>query len=199
MLEAYYYEFDPVKRKEILDNDPPEPDEEPYLEQIRNLFSIRYTINRDGSYKDTFIGALISFQFIADRDRQIGKHQRAREVKKGMHILCLDRGNEFDPQILYMEMYHLVYLYICSCMEDHQYGSVFLGIGRMKETKITGKIRHEMTEIWDLISDYTDGNEGYRILTTAIRNIVTEKIKPPEDPEEEEKKSSQSVPRKFDE
>ncbi len=199
MFDEYFNEFDPVTRKEILDNLQPEAGEEVLLEQVRTLFTIRYKPNKKGGYDDKFIAYLMSFHYIAEKRGQTerGRNRYGREIQKEMHALCLDRTDEFSPIILYKEIYQLIYLYISSCMEDHHFGSVLFGIGHMKEPKIVGKIQEYMLVIRDLVAEYAQENEGYQILVNAINDVINEKLGI--EIYFTEDNSDRSIPRKIDE
>ncbi len=177
MFDLYFDEFDPVKRKEILDSLKPEEGEEKALEQLRALFSLRYKENRKGGYDDTFLGAMMILRSLSDKTYKTGKRKMEKETRKAMQILCLDRKQEFSSDLLFSEMYQLIYYYMSLCMEDHHFGSVLFDFGRMSDENITRKIQTELFQIRDTVSSYAEEENDYPILARAIEEAIRDRLK----------------------
>ncbi len=170
MFDEYFRELEPAKRKEILDGLTPEAGEEESLEQIRSLFSLRYTPNKKLGYTDEFVGALMSLRLIAYNPS--GKRRDARLAGEAMHTLCLDRTDEFSPDILYSELCQLMAFYISSCLDDSQYRSVVFGLGRMRDERLVDKIQKDLNRIWEEVTKYSVHGRNAQILKNAMDDTM---------------------------
>ncbi len=191
MLDKYFEELDAVKREAILDEltvspkseQPAEPDEqetepdEQQLDQLRTLFSLRYEPNKRGGYNDRFIRALT---LLLDVAKNPGSKMRAKknlsQVTEAVHILCLDRVEEFSESLLYRELCQLITLYIWICGEDAQYQSVFLSMGRMASDKLNEKIRQDLDLLWQPIPTYLSEKDEYLLFKNAIEDTALQKL-----------------------
>ncbi len=177
MFDQYFDEFDPEERKQILDNLQPDAEEEQSLEQIRTLFSLRYKENKKGGYDDAFLGAMMSLHFISEKTTRTGRRQIEKEIQRVMQILCLGQDRDFSADILFAEMYQLIYYYMSLCMEDHNFCSVLFNFGRMSEENITRKIQTELLEIKDIVSSYAEEKNNYSLLVKAIEDTINDRLK----------------------
>ncbi len=179
MFEEYYNEYDPVKRKAILDAIEPEPDEEAALEAARTLFGLRYRPNRKkNGYDDLFIRAFVDLRVVAfnEDDNILDKRKFSKQVKDAAHVLCLDRADEFPREVLAGEMHQLVYLFVHSSLHDHHYGAILFGMGRLKDETLTGKVKSDLMGIRDGILHYVKEETAYDILQEALTDRLEEGI-----------------------
>ncbi len=173
MFDEYFREFDPVKRKKILDALQPEAGEEEALTQLRALFSLRYEPSRRIGYIDHFIGAISTLRDIAyNPGGRLSERKNTGLVQNAVHTLCLDRGGEFSREILYRELCQLIACYIDMCRDDTHYQSVVLGLGRMSSESLIGKISSDMQLIWEQIVKYLGENEEYLVFRDAIADTA---------------------------
>ncbi len=198
MLDKYFEELDAVKREAILDeltvapkpeqpamSDEQQPEQneqetapdEQQLDQLRTLFSLRYEPNKRGAYNDRFIRALT---LLLDVAKNPGSKMRAKknrsQVEEAVHILCLDRVEEFSESLLYRELCQLITLYIWICGEDAQYQSVFLSMGRMASDKLNEKIRQDLDLLWQPIATYLGEKKEYLLFKNAIEDTALQKL-----------------------
>ncbi len=194
MFDLYFDEFDPEERKQILDNLQPDAEEEQSLEQIRTLFSLRYKKNRRGGYDDQFMAALMMIRSLPDENYAGTKRRKEKDMQRAMQILCLDSGRGFSTDILFAEMYQMIYYYMSLCMEDRHYSSVLFDLGRMNDERIVQKLQADLLKITETISTYAEeGKDHYQILVQAIEETTNDKL----NTLERKSKSKQSI-RKID-
>ncbi len=168
MFDDYFNELDPVKRKEILDALQPEPGEEQTLDEIRRLFSVRYTPGKKEGYDDGFIVNLVNIRNIAYNPRErFGSRQDAKDVKRAVHALCLDRTDEFSEDVLYHEMCQLISLYIDTCLDDNHYQAILFGLGHLKRDQLQAKLGMDMHYFWDPVQKFMD-EDSYSFYKNAI-------------------------------
>ncbi len=149
------------------------------LDQIRALFDIRYEQDKKGKYIDHFIACMLKLRDIAYNPAGSMKEKLyTRQVQETVHTLCLDRRDEFSEGILYREMYNLITFYIDVCYEDHQYNSVFLGLGWMKTDNLIAKIQRDLKLIWEQIPKFLGDHNEYLVFKEAIQDALDRQLKP---------------------
>lgn len=175
----YYNEYDPKRRMMLLDALTPEDGYETEPDHMRALFDCRYSKKRrgNGDPTDNFIGSIMTLRTIVYNSSGLTKRRSAAEVRKAAQALCLERVDEFGAGVLSREMRHVIALYASSCLTDKQYGSVFLGIGRMQDDNILTKTRDDLILIRSLFSEYPEDMAGYRIFRDAIDRVDDELVR----------------------
>lgn len=173
MLNEYYKETDPIKREEILGTlsaDACSPEQQ---RQLRALFDLRYASNGKGGYNDRFLGAWMELKIVIEnRIGGLAKRRIARQVSSALQTLCLNRTEEFDRDILYREMCHLVSLYIYACSTDTNYGSLLWGMGKISEEKLQSKLTADLKQLKETIPQYAADTDNFDILKNAITDIL---------------------------
>ncbi len=179
MFDEYFQEFDPVKRKAILDAVTSEPGEEAALTAARALFALRYKPNRkkDG-YADLFLRAFVDLRVVAfnEDDNILDKRKFSKQVKDAVHVLCLDRTDEFPREVLAGEMHQLVWLFVHSSLHDHHYGAILFGMGRLNDDTLAAKVKSDLMGIRDGILHYVKDDFAYDILREALTDRLEEGI-----------------------
>ncbi|MCD8019217.1 MAG: hypothetical protein LUF92_06430 [Clostridiales bacterium] len=172
MLNDYYKETDPIKRKTILNNLEEKSCDPVQLVQLRSLFNQRYTPRRKEGYNDRFLGAWMELKIgIANRGDFLSKKRSSKQIQSALHTLCLDRQDEFSREILYQEMCHMVSLYVATCTRDNNYGSVALGIGRISYEDLQAKIKTDLDDVKKAVLQYAFHADGFQILSDAIEAV----------------------------
>ncbi len=173
MLNEYYKETDPIKRKEILDTLPADACSLNQQKQLHALFDLRYASNGKGGYNDRFIGAWMELKIVIEnRVGGLAKRRNSRQVSKALQTLCLNRTDEFDRDILYHEMCHLVSLYIYACSTDSTYGSLLWGMGKISDDKLQAKLAADLKQVKETIPQYAADTDNFDILKNAITDTL---------------------------
>ncbi|MCC8028694.1 MAG: hypothetical protein LIO75_02655 [Lachnospiraceae bacterium] len=189
MFEEYYGEPDPVKRKAILDEYIPEErtaDSEgsdpegggAVPEQIKKLFDLRYKCNKKGGYDDRFLGAWLDLKLAAEGPiSRMAKKRIEKQVRSAVHVLCLDRRDEFSGDVLYREMCHLATVYISSCTQDSRYTGVFWGLGKISDEKLQSRLCTDLENFAEGLSRFPEAGEDTSILRKAVADTEERKIR----------------------
>ncbi len=158
MLDEYFKKVSPKKRKKLLDEMTPEEEgvDEEYLDQVKKLFDERYSTDKKGNYVDHFVKVFLDFKFIENnRSAKMAKKRNEKQVLNDIHTLCLDRGDEYNREILYREMCNLTRTYISLCKDDHNYNSVVFGLGKISEERQSANIYNDLESAMEVIDEYS--------------------------------------------
>ena len=111
----------------------------------KEIFDHRY-ITKDGQEIDTFIRGWVllsyyqkGFVFPGDRNRA---HGEADETLKAWFADREYEPESMEERVVLDELYNMTLLYLTLCEDDKNFGSLILGIGRMKEDRLHDKIAH---------------------------------------------------------
>ncbi len=177
MFDEYFEEVNAKKRHQILKSLEAQPGEEEALEQIRKLNELRYQRNRNGKYVDLFLRVLVSLRAQAGvNPSKFSKSKFTKQTLGDMHTLCLDRTDEFSPDILYREMCNMIALYISLCYESPRYRQSGVGFRKMSDERLEDKIRSDLNELWNEIPKYIEIKDEYLILRRAMDDMMDQKI-----------------------
>ena len=171
--ERYYREFDPAVRLRMLEEcteDTPEN-----LEQMKQLFELRYKKDDKGKYADNFLRYFVDLRLVAEQlDKLFSKKRNIKYARKALENLQLHSGSQFAEDILMMEMYQLASFYIVACSSDINYTAVVFGLGKKDDDKIREKLKLDLTRIGKLIPKYLEMQEEFTVLARSIDEAVEE-------------------------
>ena len=149
-VEEYRREVEKEDRKAILDKAVAEEGltEENMLRQ--KLFDERYETNPKGNI-DHFIRGWMSLAYLENETNSFfGKNRIKKEADRIRADFCLNLAKEYGEtgqKVLYDEFYNTARLYMGLCEEDRTYGSIILGLGRMKPEKLVAKIAADLYRV----------------------------------------------------
>ena len=171
--ECYYREFDPAVRLRMLEEctkDTPEN-----LEQMKQLFELRYKQDDKGKYADLFLRYFVDLRLVSEQlDKLFSKKRNIKYARKALENLQLSGNSQFSEDILSMEMYQLASFYIIACSSDINYTAVVFGLGKKDDDKIREKLKLELTRIGKLIPKYLEMQEEFKVLTRSIEETIEE-------------------------
>ena len=171
--ERYYREFDPAVRLRMLEEctkDTPEN-----LEQMKQLFELRYKQDDKGKYADLFLRYFVDLRLVSEQlDKLFSKKRNIKYARKALENLQLSGNSQFSEDILSMEMYQLASFYIIACSSDINYTAVVFGLGKKDDDKIKQKLKLELTRIGKLIPKYLEMQEEFKVLTRSIEETIEE-------------------------
>ena len=171
--ERYYREFDPAVRLRMLEectDDTPEN-----LEQMKQLFKLRYKQDDKGKYADLFLRYFVDLRLVSEQlDKLFSKKRNIKYARKALENLQLSGNSQFSEDILLMEMYQLASFYITACSSDINYTAVVFGLGKKDDDKIKQKLKLELTRIGKLIPKYLEMQEEFKVLTRSIEETIEE-------------------------
>ena len=118
----------------------------------RQFFEARYEYNPKSKLMvDHLIRGWMSMAYLANETKSLfGKGRVEKEKKKIRSDLALDvikEYGELGEEVMYGEYYNAACLYMKLCNEDKTYGSVLLGLGRMKPAKLIEKIAYDIYRV----------------------------------------------------
>ncbi len=137
-VEDYYQETDPEKRKEILSKMLAEDNSEENQKRLE-LFDARYFYSkgRNKQLADSFMGVLMDIKAMIGNTNGVmsGRsiRRQAQKYYKTLQIQKFSDEGELSRQLLYMEFYHLMSLYVKSSLGDKKYGTTFMGLMKPDE------------------------------------------------------------------
>ena len=145
--EDYYLETDAKKREALLKAQLEKDNSE--ANQIRFLlWKKRYTIPGKGiTGADYYMRMLLNLEIICERKKSFfGKKRFQKGIEEIRDVFCLDQLKE-KPELADLwekEFVNLWRLYITCCKEDSNYGGIILGVGRMSDNRLAGKIENDI-------------------------------------------------------
>ncbi|MCD8217642.1 MAG: hypothetical protein LUD01_06285 [Clostridiales bacterium] len=171
MFEEYYREPEPAERKKILDACVPDDSDAERLEQMKRLFEIRYSVDKNGVWADSFVRSFLELRMIAEKTGSIFASRRNKKTgMAALESLCLNRLGEFGEDVLYRELCHTTAVYISACTRDKKYTSLIWGLGKISDKKTVGKIRYDMQKVGEDIPKLLHAEEECRILSRAVKD-----------------------------
>ncbi len=169
--DEYYNEYDPIRRKRILESLIPEEDKEQEMEQMRILFAFRYKQNRKGVYVDQFLKAVLIFLMLSYHNNNLSKRQNAKEVAKAAHMLCLDRTEEFGLHVLCRELCNVLAQYVSDCLADSRYTGIVFGSDGARTNTNRDKVEQEFGDLRELLEMFLEGQRGCLIFLRAMGKV----------------------------
>ena len=159
---------DPVVRKRILDEAIKQGIDQEGNELRQMLWEHRYP---KGIGEDEFFKAWMYFDFVSEEiNAYFGKKKRLNNVKQHLERLGMEdmkaRG-PFGEQVLYEELYHLVYNYIQLCADDRNYGSLILGFGKMNKDSYALKVARNIRRVCYVVPEGLGLKEEFALLQKA--------------------------------
>ncbi len=175
MLQAYYTELDPIKRKALLEEFLASDADAEEKAALSSLFDARYVPNKKGGYNDRFVGAWLEMKIVlSNRIGKLSRRRNEKQVAAAVSDLCLNRQEDFPPAMLYQELRQFLALYMNICARDHNYGSILWGLGRISDSRLRQKIEKDLTQIRDEIPSFLPDSAPFSLLQTVISDVLEE-------------------------
>ena len=173
--EAYYATTEREERLQLLKVrlQSKEADEKDKIRQ--KMWELRYQ-KRDKMPEgvDYFIRSWMEMFFIS---KKMGKMFHKKEshakdlvqIKKDFGFELAKAYGAIGEEVLYEELRHGVGLYIKLCQTDRQYGSLLMGIMKMKPKDLVVKIGNELHRLAVEVPKYLEQEEEFSLLTKATK------------------------------
>ena len=170
--EQYYLEVDKKKRKKLLDEGLEQEGMTPENELRSKLWEVRYGQRAKETMEiDHYIRGWLTMGYMKRSTKRVfGRGRVDKEKAKVLSDWGADIVKEYGEigeKIYYQELCNMTRLYLKLCQEDKTYSSVLLGLGRMKETSLVGKIAKDVYALAYDIPEQTGTTEDFRIFTKA--------------------------------
>lgn len=170
--DEYYLEVDRDLRKEMLDAKIAAEGMTPENELRSRLWEVRYTPRgKDPAEVDYFIRGWLSMHYLKQANNRFFAR---RNYKKEKEQILEDWGlalaaeyGQVGEEILYQELCNLTRLYLHLCKDDKSYSSLLLGLGRMKDSSLIGKMAKDVYTLAYEIPKMTGTVEEFRIFSKA--------------------------------
>ncbi|MDO4622699.1 MAG: hypothetical protein Q4B22_07080 [Eubacteriales bacterium] len=146
-VERYMREVKTKRRKALLEQGIAEDGMSPDNELRKKLFDARYGKAADQEV-DYFIRGWLDLLYVKEASRSVFAKAKLdkihRNVQKDWKISMIDEYGAIGREVYYEELFQLMQVYIHLCKEDKTYNSVVLGLGRIKEDQLIGKISNDL-------------------------------------------------------
>ena len=167
----YYMDSEPEARRAFLEKQLLE-DAGEEMQKISALFETRYEKNKKQRYVDTFMRGFMDLLVLkSSLTSPFSAKKNRRAAVEALHIMCVDRKDEFGETILYDELCHLIGVYVMSCLSDSSYQSVILNIGKMKEEKVKEKIMLDLLFVAHTVPERLEMQEEFAFFTKAVDDM----------------------------
>ena len=173
--ECYYDEIDYGTRKAILelaDNAGLTPDDNKIRHEI---YDLRYSGGKtvDGDPIDSFVRAFMEVKFLIGSSGtglfKAGKKKKVKKILESINYFDYCGEEESRRKSLYCdELLHMGRLYVTLCRRDKQYGSIMMGLGRMKDGKIVNKIANDIFSVAHEVPASVSMTDEMREWTNAL-------------------------------
>ena len=176
-VAQYMRETDSLKRAKILQAAIAEEGMLPENELRSKILEARHPL-QDGRPIDCFIRGLMHLKFMDGGSMGLFGNKRIEKEKQKVYedwqIDLVKSYGEVGEEVLYQELFNMAKLYIELCHDDSAYRSVFFGLGRMKEDKLTAKIANEFYKLGYAIPARFDMQEELRPFTRGLTDAFCE-------------------------
>ena len=166
----YMYEIDRKKRKQILDEAISVEGLTPENELRQKIYEKRYD-NYNGQDVDHFIAGWMGLYYLKGTTRNIfskRKIEKTRaEILDNWQVPLTESYGEIGREVLYEELFNMPKVYFDLCRRDKGYNSVLLGLGRIKEDTLTGKIANDVFDVAYQTPADTELVEDFAVFTRA--------------------------------
>ena len=93
------------------------------------------------------------------------------QIKKDFGFELAEEYGVAGKKVLYEELCHGVGFYIKLCQMDRQYGSLLMGIMKMKPKDLVTKIGNELNKLTVEVPKYLEQEEEFVMLTKAAKEV----------------------------
>lgn len=146
-VEQYMRETERARRKAILDEALQEEGMSPENELRQKLFEARYSRSENPEV-DYFIRGWMQMFYLGGAAHGLfAKRRIEKDAAAVLHDWRFDLAEQYGEigrTVLYEELYNMAALYISLCRNDRNYSAILLGLGRMKDENLVGKIAHDV-------------------------------------------------------
>ena len=172
--QSYYDETEAEIRFEILRLADEAKMTLPENEIRKKLFDLRYSEHKEakGKYIDNFLRAYLEMKYLSDTGKvrlfKSGKIKQLKKALSGIKYYDYLNADETEKKLYYNELVHMAKLYVTLCNKDKHYGSVLLGLGRMKDENLKTKIANDVRTISHKIPENLGLEDEMEMWTSAI-------------------------------
>lgn len=186
-VRNYYRETDRKRRKQILDSAIAEEGMTPENELRLFLYDSRYgDSEKAGQEVDYFIRGWMTLEYMKSTSKFfLTKRRVSRDIASVRADWQFDKAAEYGESgsvILYNELCNLTRLYIQICRRDKTYGSFILGLGRVKDSTLTGRITDDIIKMAYELPKTLNMEEDFSIFTKAATYIFCQEFPEESDP-----------------
>ncbi|MEE0955778.1 MAG: DUF6553 family protein [Eubacterium sp.] len=169
----YMYQIDRKERARLLKEGIKEEGMTPENVLRQKLFEARYKTGKEGDI-DTFIGGWMKLYFMRNATKGLFVKRKVekqkQEIMEDWQFSLAEQYGEAGEKILYQELFNAAKVYLSLCRKDKNYGSVFIGMGHMKEDKLVEKIASDIYLMAYKIPKETDTVRDFEVFTRAARD-----------------------------
>lgn len=183
MIEKYYKEHDPMKRKALLGKAQEEGDDPKANEIRKELWEIRYQDPSelgDTTRADGYLALWMAMEFNRNASsRFFGWKSAQKDIMKKLKKLKLEETAGKSPlhrELVYKEWLHMVRLYLDLCRTDKSYNTTVFGIVPISDDARIKKIRRDIYETAIALPEELKMQKELQMITDAAREIYAEEF-----------------------
>lgn len=177
-VRKYVRETGEKARKQILDEAIEAEGLSPENELRKKLFEARY-LHRNDQLVDTFIRGWMSFYYLQNTSHSLFRKKRVEKdlasIRSDWKLALCEEYGEVGRQVLYEELCNMMLVYFGLCHSDRTYSAVLLGMGRMKDDSLIGKISKDVYTLAYQLPKETGTEEEFAVFTRAATDMFCEK------------------------
>lgn len=190
---SYCFETKTSKRKKMLEEAIETWGMSPENELRKKLFDARYGKTGDQNV-DYFIRGWMALKFAGANNKGFFGRKRFQKELTGVlsdwKFSFPEKYGALGEKLLYQELSNMTCVYLKLCREDSHYNSILLGIGRMKEADLAGKIARDIYNIAYEIPKECNMEKEFSLFREAAVDVFLEEF--PEQSEAFRERAAQS-------
>ena len=175
---SFYEEIDAEVRMRLLslsEAEKPDPENDGIRE---DLLKLRYVKAKDDEkFSDRFLRCLMEMKYLAaNPGPRFLRGTKRKQLLKELDAIGYTRylsGTAAEAKAYKDELLHMARLYVNLCRTDRQYGSVILGIGKMKTETLTDKIARDIAGMAYMLPAVFNAKEEMKDWTDALEHAFS--------------------------
>lgn len=178
-VERFYYETEQEDREELLEQGLKEDGMTKENEFRQKLWEYRYVpLKREKGPVDHFIRAFLTIDTLG-RTKPGFFNNRAikKDIASLRTILAMDLAEEYGElgkTLHYEEMKHLARTYITICLDDKNFSTMILGVGKLSKDTLNEKIADKIYSLARVVPKMHQFEEQVEPFTQALIEVYFE-------------------------
>lgn len=175
-IALYYKEYDPLKRKQFLEQSIAAGEEKEANLIRKELWENRYKGSREKDTDvpaDRYLALWMSMEFGKDSSgRMFGRKGARKEIARKLKELGLEKlqkKSDLHRELLHRECVHMVKTYMELCEKDKTYNTTFFGIVPINEKTAKNKLQKDIYDTAVILPADIEMEEELQMITEAAR------------------------------
>lgn len=174
IIEEYYKESDPNKRKALLDQALASGEDREANEIRKEIWETRYSQN-GSEMADGYLRFWMIMEFNKNAaNKWFGVKGASKDILKelnSVNFLEIQNKSDLHRELIYRECCHLLKLYIELCKTDRSYNSMLCGIITIKPEDVKAKIKKDIYKTAVCLPKDLGMEKELALVTKAAREV----------------------------